>query len=136
MFGLELNYESMEIPHFYGDENKDAIIPMEWLGLVKEYGMNPSREENYFSGEAWKWWLSIDKDTRWNVTLKEFEKLFSDKWIRYTKMKALYIIQDELKEAKEEIKKKDDELFKIQDLNEALVKEVQKLKHGMSSKGK
>jgi hypothetical protein len=46
MFGLELNYESMQIPHFYGDENKDAIIPMEWLRMEKESSMNPLRERN------------------------------------------------------------------------------------------
>jgi hypothetical protein len=39
----------------------------------------------------------------------------------------MYTIQ-ELKEAKEEIKKKGVELSKIRDLNETLVKEVQKLK--------
>jgi hypothetical protein len=34
----------------------------------------------------------------------------------------MYKIQEELKEEKEEIKKKGDELSKIQDLNEALIK--------------
>jgi hypothetical protein len=57
--------------------------------------------------------MSIDKDTRWNITWEEFEKLFSNKWIKDTKMEAMYKIQDELKEAKEEIKKKGDELSKI-----------------------
>jgi hypothetical protein len=66
----------------------------------------------------------------------KFEKLFSNKWIRDTKMEEMYRIQDELKEAKEEIKNKGDELSKIRDLNEALIKEVQKLKQGKSSKGK
>jgi len=47
----------------------------------------------------------------------------------------MHKIQDELKEAKEMIKKKDDEISKIRDLNEALIKEVQKLKQGMISKG-
>jgi hypothetical protein len=51
----------MEIPKFTGDEDKDEINPMEWLRMVKEYDMNPSRESNYFFGEAWKWWMSIDK---------------------------------------------------------------------------
>jgi hypothetical protein len=68
--------------------------------------------------------------------MEKFEELFSNKWIRDTKMEAMYKIQDELKEEKEEIKKKGGELSKIQDLNEALIKEVQKLKQGKSSKGK
>jgi hypothetical protein len=38
----------MEIPKFTGDEDKDEINPMEWLRLVKEYGMNPSRKEYIF----------------------------------------------------------------------------------------
>jgi hypothetical protein len=29
----------MEIPNFSGDEDKDEIGPMEWLRMVKEYGM-------------------------------------------------------------------------------------------------
>jgi hypothetical protein len=69
--------------------------------MVKESGRNPSRERNYFSGKAWEWWLIIDKDTRWNCTWEEFEKLFSNKWIKDTKMEELYRIQDELKEEKE-----------------------------------
>jgi hypothetical protein len=45
----------MKIPHFYGDEDKDEINPMEWLRMVKESGKNPSRERNYFYGESWEW---------------------------------------------------------------------------------
>jgi hypothetical protein len=48
----------------------------------------------------------------------------------------MYKIKNELREAKVEIKKKGDELSNIQDLNESLVKEVQKLKQEKSSKGK
>jgi hypothetical protein len=33
--------------------------------------------------------------------LEEFEKQFLDKWIRDTKMEAIYRIQNELKETKE-----------------------------------
>jgi hypothetical protein len=58
----------MEIPKCIGDEDKDEINPIEWLMLVEEYGMDPSEERIYFFGEAWKWWMSIDKDTRWNNT--------------------------------------------------------------------
>jgi hypothetical protein len=43
-------------------------------------------------------------------------------------MEAVYRIQDDLKEAKEYVKKKGDEISNIRDLNEALIKEVQKLK--------
>jgi hypothetical protein len=35
---------------------------MEWLRMVNKYGMNTSRERNYFFGEAWKWWMSINND--------------------------------------------------------------------------
>jgi hypothetical protein len=57
--------------------------------------------------------MSVDQNTKWHCTWEEFEKLFSDKWIRDTKIKELYRIQDELKEAKEDIKKKGEELSKI-----------------------
>jgi hypothetical protein len=66
--------------------------------------------------------MSIDFDTRWNITWEEFEELFSNKWVRDTKMEVMYKMQEELKVAKEEIKKKSDELSKIQNLHEALVK--------------
>jgi hypothetical protein len=42
--------------------------------------------------------MSVNKNTRWHCTWEEFEKLFSDKCIRDTKMEELYRIQDELKE--------------------------------------
>jgi hypothetical protein len=59
--------------------------------------MTPSKEINYFFDESWKWWMSIDQDTRWHCTWEEFEKLFSDKWIKDTNMEELYRIQDEFK---------------------------------------
>ena len=62
--------------------------------------MDPSQEKKNIFGEAWKWWMSIDKDTRLNNTSEEFEKKISDKWIRDTKMEATSRIQNELKEAK------------------------------------
>jgi hypothetical protein len=126
----------MKIPQFTGDKDKDEINPMEWLMMVKEYDMTPSRTKNCFSGESWNWWMSIDEDNNWKMSWEEFQELFLNKWIRDTKMEALYKIQEDLKEAKEEINKKSDELFKIRDLNEALVKEVQKLKQENTSKGK
>jgi hypothetical protein len=64
---------------FYGNEHKDKINPMEWLRFVNEYDMTPSRVGTYFFGESWKWWMSIDNDTRWNITWEEFEELFSNK---------------------------------------------------------
>jgi hypothetical protein len=69
--------------------------------LVKEYDRNPLTTRSYFFGEAQKWWMSIDIDIRWNIIWEEFEELFSNKWIRDTKMEAMYKIQDELKVAKE-----------------------------------
>jgi hypothetical protein len=86
---------------------------MEWLMLVKEYVMDDLKEKTHFHGEAWKWWISIDFDSRWNMTWEEFEKLFSDKWIRDTKMEELYRIKDELKDEKENIKNNGDELSNI-----------------------
>jgi hypothetical protein len=82
----------MEIPYFYGDEDKEKINPMKWLRLVKEYGMTP-----YFFNEDRKWWMSIDNDSRWNITWEQFEKIFLNKSIKDTKMETMYIIQDELK---------------------------------------
>jgi hypothetical protein len=101
---------------------------MEWLRLVKQYDRNPFTTRSYFFGEAHEWWMSIDFDIRWKITWDKFEELFSDKWIRDTKIEAMYKIQEELKESKEEIKKKGDELSKIRNLNEALLKKIQKLK--------
>jgi hypothetical protein len=57
--------------------------------------------------------MSIDKDIRWSNTSEEFEICLLDKWIRDTKMEEIYRIQNELKEAKEEIKKKGNEISKI-----------------------
>jgi hypothetical protein len=51
-------------------------------------------------------------------------------------MEEMYRIQDELKEAKEEIKKKNDEFSKMQSLNESLIKEVKNLKQENNSKSK
>jgi hypothetical protein len=72
--------------------------------------------------------MSVDQNTRWQCTWEEFEKIFSDKWIRDTKMEEMYRIQDELKEEKEEIKKKGEELSNIISLNESLIKEVKNLR--------
>jgi len=58
----------MEIPEFTRDGDKDKINVMEWLKFVKECDMNPSRESFYLFGEAKKWWMSMDKDTGWNLT--------------------------------------------------------------------
>ena len=48
----------------------------------------------------------------------------------------MYRIQYELKEAKEDIKKKSEELSKIIFLNESLIKKVKNLKKENTSKGK
>jgi hypothetical protein len=90
--------------------------------------MTPKEERDYFFDEAWKWWMTVDQNTRWNCTWKEFEKIFSDKWIRETEMEEMYRIQDQLKEEKEDIKKKGEELSNIISLNESLIKEVKNLK--------
>ena len=98
--------------------------------------MTPTKASDYFFYEYWKWWMSVDQNTRWHCTWEEFEKLFSGKWIRDTKMEEMYRIHNELKEAKEDIKKKGEDLSKIISLNESLIKEVKNLKQENTSKGK
>jgi hypothetical protein len=51
-------------------------------------------------------------------------------------MEEMYRIQDELKEEKEDIKNKAEDLSKIISLNESLIKDVNNLKHEKTSKGK
>ncbi len=109
---------------------------MEWLRMVKEHWKDRFQASLKFYGEACKWWRSLAEDTRLYSTWKEFEKLLSDKWIRDTKMEELYRIQDEFKEANEEIRNKGQELSKIQSLKESLIKEVKNLKQENSSKAK
>jgi hypothetical protein len=89
------------------------------------YNRNPLEVGGYFCGESWNWWISVDMDTRWNNKSDEFEKIYIlDKWIRDTKMEAMYRIKNELKEAKEDINKKGEELSKIQDLKATHIDEV------------
>jgi hypothetical protein len=33
--------------------------------------------------------MSIDQDTRWNCTWEEFEKLFSNKWLKDAQMEEM-----------------------------------------------
>jgi hypothetical protein len=65
------------------------------------------------NGESCKWWYILDKDARRSVAWEVFEEIFSNKWIKHSKMEAMYRIQDELKEKKEEIKNKGEDLSKI-----------------------
>jgi hypothetical protein len=51
-------------------------------------------------------------------------------------MEEMYRIDNELKEAKEEIKKKNDDFSKMQSINESLITEVKNLKQEKTSKGK
>ena len=87
----------MKIPYFTGNKDEDEINHMEWLKIVKKYGINDVIEKSYFFGEACKWWTSIDHDTRINITWENFEELFSNKCIRDTKREEMYKIQEELK---------------------------------------
>jgi len=50
----------MEIANFHGDEDKDKINHVEWLRMVMENGKTPLEESDYFHGECWMWWMSID----------------------------------------------------------------------------
>jgi len=135
---------------FYGDEHKDKINPMEWLRMIKKTDLGPLLISNHFYGEAWEWWMSIDKDTRQKMTWEVFEKIFCSKWVKETNMEEMHEIQVELKESQKEvfklqkdneelskyIIKKDDELYKMQSLIESLISEVKKLKKENISKGK
>jgi hypothetical protein len=103
----------MAISNFSGDEDKDEINPMEWLSMIKKKYLSACWATFSFWGEASRWWNSLDEDIRRNTTWEKFEELFSNKWIRDTKMDAMYRTQDELKEAKEDFKKKSGGLFKI-----------------------
>jgi hypothetical protein len=91
----------MAIPHFYEDEDKYEINLVEFLRMEKEHFKYPFQESLNFYGEALKWWRSLDEDNRLYSTWEKFEELFSNKWIKDTNMEAIYIIQDELKEEKE-----------------------------------
>jgi hypothetical protein len=70
---------------------------MEWLRMINKYNLRPLMVGFYLSGESLKWWDNLDEDTRLSLSWEEFEKLFSDKWIRDTKMEEMYRIQDEIK---------------------------------------
>jgi glutaredoxin 2 len=101
-------------------------------------------------GEACKWWMSIDHDTKLNITWENFQELFSNKWFKDTKREEMYKFHEELKESKENVSKlkndnedlrkyvtnKNNELVKMQSLNESLIKEVKNLKQEKSSKAK
>ena len=46
--------------------------------MIKKTNLTPYQASNYFDREAWKWywWMSIDKDTRRNITWEVFEGFF------------------------------------------------------------
>jgi hypothetical protein len=73
----------MAIPKFTGDEDKDEINPMEWLRMIKKYFKTPFIGRiKYLSGEYFKWWDSLDEGTKLSPTWENFEKIFSNKWIK------------------------------------------------------
>jgi hypothetical protein len=72
----------MEIPKFTGDEDKDEINHVEWLRMVKEHCKTPFLESLKFDDESFKWWYSLDEGTRISLSWENFEKLFSNKWIK------------------------------------------------------
>jgi hypothetical protein len=90
----------MAIPRFTRDEYKDETNPMEWLRMSREYCKTPFLEILKFYGEACKWWDSLDEGTRFSPTWRNFEKLFSNKWIKCTNREEMYKIQEDLKETK------------------------------------
>jgi hypothetical protein len=138
----------MEIPYFIGNEDEDEINLVEWLRIVKKYGINDVMEKIYLFGEACKWWMSIDYDTRLNIKWEKFEELFSNKWTRDTKREEMYKIQEELNESKENVSKlqkdneelrkyitkKNNQFLNIESVNDSLIKEVKNIKQENSSK--
>jgi hypothetical protein len=70
------------------------------LRTIKKIDLDPFSTSLCFGGESSKWWNSFDEDTIFYSTWGKFEELFSNKWIRDTKMEEMYRIQDVLKEAK------------------------------------
>ena len=118
----------MTIPNFSGDEDKDEISPGEQLRTIRKNRKTSYLVGIYFNGEVGNWWYRLDGVTRRSATWEVFEELFSNKWIKDSKMEEMYRIRDELKEAKEEIKKKNDDFSKMQSINESLIKEVKNLK--------
>jgi hypothetical protein len=117
----------MAIPNFSGDEDKDEINPIEWLRMIKKINLKPLWKVFIFMVKLLSGGIALMKILDY-LTWEKIEELFSNIWIRDTKMEAMYKIEYELKETKKEIKKKGGELSKIRDLNETLIKEVQKLK--------
>jgi hypothetical protein len=111
-----------------GYEDKDEMDIGECLRMIKKNYLKHFISVIFLTDESFRWWDILDKGTKISPTWEKFEKLFSNKWIKDTKVEEMYRNQYELKEAKEEINKKGDDLYKIRDLNEALIKEVQKLK--------
>jgi len=91
----------MEIPTLSGDEDEDEINPMKWLRMEKVTNMFPFGAGFCFHGESFKWWKGLDKDTRIYTMWDEFEKAFSRRWIKDSKMEAMNKILDELNEARE-----------------------------------
>ena len=82
----------MAIPRFTRDEDKDEINPVEWLRMVKEYCKTHFWESLKFYGETCKWWDSLNEGTRFSPTWENFEKIFSNKWIKDTKMEEMHKI--------------------------------------------
>jgi hypothetical protein len=72
----------MEMPKFSGNEDKNEINPREWLRIIKKTDLTPLIITIFLSGESLKWWDSLDEGTRISSTWENFEKIFSNKWIK------------------------------------------------------
>jgi hypothetical protein len=66
--------------------------------MIRKNRKTPSLVGIYLNGEASNWWYNLDESTRRSATWEVFEELFSNKWIKDSKMEEMYSIQDELKE--------------------------------------
>jgi hypothetical protein len=103
----------MTMPNFSGDEYNNEINPREWLSMIKKTDLTPFTIFFFLTGENFEWWDSLDKGTKLSPTRENFEKIFSNKWMKDTKMEEMYKIQEDLKEEKEYTKNKRDELSNI-----------------------
>jgi hypothetical protein len=79
----------MTIHRFTRDEDKDEINPMEWLRMVKEPCRTIFGASLEFDGESFKWRDNLDEGTGFSPTWENFEKLFSNKWIKDKKWRCI-----------------------------------------------
>jgi hypothetical protein len=65
--------------------------------MIRKNFKTPSGVFLYLDGEVDKWCYIFYKYTRRSTTWEVFKELFSNKWIKDSKMEEMYRIKDELK---------------------------------------